>query len=560
MEQNSRSRGFVFLTTRLVGELKRFRCALFFSCLLLLFSSLSGLGSGYLLGRFADSVLAAGGGVPFPWLLPVVIGAALLFDALNHWYWGRLQCHTAFELRKKTVEKMNRLRYSWIEAQSTGDAVVRLNSDLDQLLGFYGQFRTIFVSFLTGLLSLGLLVLINPLLALGYLLFPLAAQWCIYVWSGGMDPLFRKRQEYFGQLAAVSQEFLGVPLEVKAMNLEKNFIETYRDKLRVFTNHLLVLDRRGCKTDTALEAMGLFQAVSFLILGGFLVFAGKISPGELLTARIVAGNIDNAVKSLNFFQLRQVLPAAFRIFEIWDEDEAPAVGRLAEEDGEDAIVFDHVGFVYPRRPETEVLRNLSFSIRRGMKAAILGPNGSGKSSVLKLIAGLYAPTEGTVLVSGKRIAMIEQDTFLFSGTFSRNIACGEAVSGGRLTDAAKKAAIHDFIVSGKDGYAGEISGGALSGGQRQRLSIARALYRDAGIILLDEPTSALDRETETALMNTFREAFADKTVIMITHTPDLVRDFDRIYLMENGEIVDSGTHGELLRSGLYRALQERHHE
>jgi ABC-type multidrug transport system fused ATPase/permease subunit len=543
-------------------ELKKLWFALFVSCVMLLLDTVSGLAAGFLMGRFTDSVLRGSWDIRFLWLMSGTVAAAIVFGAINQQHWGRIQCNIAFELRKKTVEKINRLRYSWIEERSSGDVVVRLTNDLEQLTGFYGQFRGIFASFFIGSLSLALIVYIHPLLALGYLLFPSVSQWCIYTLSKANDPLFRKRQEYFGQVSAVSQELLNVFPEARAMGLEKYFAGKYRDKLRRFTNHLIVLDRRGCKTDALLETLDFLQTIVLLIVGGSMVFGGTISLGELLTAQIVAGNINNAVRSLNFFQLRQNLPAAWRIFEIWDEDEPLPVQQITKTD-DDLVAFRHVTFSYPRRPEVTVLRDIDFSIKKGMKTAIVGPNGSGKSSVVKLLTGLYAPESGTVSLFSKNIAVIEQDTFLFSDTFARNISCGECAGDDRVVDAAGKAMIHDFICSTKEGYEGSCAayGGQLSGGQRQRISIARAVYRNADIIILDELTSALDRETGTAVMKTLVKAFAGKTLIMITHALDLVQDFDRIYLMGNGELVNSGTHDELLRDELYRTLvTEGRHE
>jgi ATP-binding cassette subfamily B (MDR/TAP) protein 1 len=293
-----------------------------------------------------------------------------------------------------------------------------------------------------------------------------------------------------------------------------------------------------------------------------MVFSGKISLGELLTAQIVAENINNAVKSLNFFQLRLNLPAAWRIFEIWDNDESSPVKQVTNINENDTILFEHVFFSYPQRPEITVLRNINFLIKRVMKIAIVGPNGSGKSSILKLLTGLYVPENGNISMFSKDIAIIEQDTFLFSDTFARNISCGDCTCSDRVIDAAKKAMIHDFIFSTKEGYASLCAayGEQLSGGQRQRLSIARALYRNADIILLDEPTSALDWETSMAVIQTLTRIFANKTLIMITHAINLIKDFDRIYLMQNGEIINSGTHNELLCDESYRNLVQEDHQ
>jgi ABC-type multidrug transport system fused ATPase/permease subunit len=217
-----------------------------------------------------------------------------------------------------------------------------------------------------------------------------------------------------------------------------------------------------------------------------------------------------------------------------------------------------------------VLRDISLTIKAGQKAAIVGPNGSGKSSIFKIIAGLYEPNEGSVAVpagetAGTGIASVEQDTFLFSGSFSGNISLGsphvpDDPEGKRvLIDAAKKAMIHDFIESTEKGYISDYGaqGARLSGGQRQRLSIARVLYRNPEVILLDEPASALDRETADDIMAAVKTAFSGKTIIMITHSISLIQDFDVIFLLDNGRIADSGSHEHLLRNTLYsRLVQE----
>jgi ATP-binding cassette subfamily B protein len=563
-----KEKGFVFLVGRLLSEIRRFKPWVGVSVALLLVGSGAALAANYLMGTVTDAVLA-GRGWPASTLtfLLAAIAVSILFRVLGQYQWGLFFQRISFELRAKTVRKINRVRYAWLEAQSSGDLIVRLNSDLANLLDYYGQFRNIFSAFVLGFLSLILLARINPLLALGYLFFPCLVQYCVYHWSKKMDPLFMKRQRCFGALAASSQDFLNGAPAIKAMGREGAFVARYREKLRVFTDQLILLDKKSNGTDAVLETLGYLQTLSLLILGGVLVFAGNITLGDLLICQLIAPNIGKAVQSLNFFHLRQNLASAFRVFELWDEGESVArQGGAARQDGvarqassDNSVTLDHVSFAYPQRPGVAVLTDICLSVQAGQKVAIVGPNGSGKTSVFKLITGLYEPGGGSVsLGTGSGgIAVVEQDTVLFSGSFADNISLDGGRAGrdeGALVDSARKAAIHDFIMSACQGYLGDCGAARLSGGQRQRLAIARALYRKPCLILLDEPTSALGRETADGIMDAITRVFSGKTLIMITHNISLVKDFDRIYLMDKGRIVDSGSHEHLLRNDLYSRL------
>jgi ABC-type multidrug transport system fused ATPase/permease subunit len=393
-------------------------------------------------------------------------------------------------------------------------------------------------------------------------------QFYIYFSSGRIEPQFKKRQELFGSATGCSQDFLNSAIEIKAMNLEKPIVKRYSERIADYIAHVIKLDKAGAGTDTLLEGLGFLQNILLLALGGFMVFAAKISIGDLLIAQLLSGHINAAVKGLNFFRLRMNLVSAFRIFELWDENDAPT-GACIQKSEADALTLSHVSFAYPQRPEAAVLKDITISVKRNQKAALAGPNGSGKSSIVKLIAGFYPPDEGAIFsfqTGDPAYSMIEQDTFIFEDTFFNNIACGNICflkSGTDVSDlkelavnSAKRAGIHDYIMSTEHGYDSvcAANGGNMSGGQRQRLAIARCLCRNADIVLLDEPTSALDHETEAEIMKNLNGAFFGKTVIMITHNINPVKDFDVIYLVNNGQIAGYGTHEELLENELYSGL------
>ena len=209
----------------------------------------------------------------------------------------------------------------------------------------------------------------------------------------------------------------------------------------------------------------------------------------------------------------------------------------------------------------QVIQDIDLSINRGEKVAIVGPSGSGKSTILKLIAGLYTPSSGVLNVTTDKIAMIDQETFLFEDTAYQNIACGDN-SMNQLTveKAAADAELIECIQSMPHGFHTICfeNGKNLSGGQKQRFSIARCLCRDSELLLLDEPTSSLDSTTGSAIMKKILELFAGKTLVLVTHDLTLLQKFDMIYVINQGSIVEKGTHEILLHSnGLYCDMFKR---
>lgn len=252
-----------------------------------------------------------------------------------------------------------------------------------------------------------------------------------------------------------------------------------------------------------------------------------------------------------------------------DAPDAPArlPDRVAGE-----IRFEAVNFAYPTRPDTAALQDVSLSVAPGQTVALVGPSGAGKSTMFQLLLRLYDPQSGAIHLDGidlrqldpadlrNALAIVQQNAPLFGGTAGDNIRFGRsAASDEDIIAAAKAANAHDFISALPQGYDTPLGEGAvtLSGGQRQRLAIARAILRDAPILLLDEATSALDSESERAIQDAFERLSATRTIIVIAHRLATVLKADQIAVMEAGQIVDQGTHAELLeRGGLYARLVE----
>lgn len=399
-----------------------------------------------------------------------------------------------------------------------------------------------------------------------FVLFPLVI-WPIAVFGKRTRKWVRRGQERMGEMNSILKEnFSGVRV-IKAFGMEEYEIDRFEtENSRVFKANMktMVFDELSNPT---IEALGAVGAAGVLFTGGYMVIHGSMSVGELMSFLGSLGLTYEPLKKINkmYLNFQAALAAAVRVFEVidttptvTDRPDAVAIDGVRE-----GVRFEDVRFRY--RPDgPDVLDGVNLDVPVGQMVALVGSSGSGKTTFVNLIPRFWECTGGRITIDGhdindltmvslrKQIGMVTQETFLFADSVKANIAYGhDDVDMDRVVQAARDANAHEFIERAEGGYDAMIGemGVRLSGGQRQRLAIARALYKDAPILILDEATSALDTESEREVQAALERLLIGRTSFVIAHRLSTIQRADRILVLSGGRIVEDGRHADLLSAG-----------
>lgn len=479
----------------------------------------------------------------------------------------RASLDVALDLRQAVYSHLHRLGLDYYERNKTGDLSYRLTEDIDRIGEVTHKMSQQFVSCVLQLIAIPLYLLyLNWQLTLtGLVIAPLMA-WLIGEFGQRLLKLSRNSQAQISNLAALLTEVFGSMRLVQAFAAQDYEVQRF--------NQEAVHNRNARYRAEQLKALqhpivGFLEAVSIMLLlffAGWQISQNNLTTGEFfsfLTAiALLLHPIDLVTQHYNEF--KQTEASVERVFDLMTTapslTEKPNAIALPAVRGK--VNYCHVDFAYD--PDKPVLQNLELLVYPGEVIALVGSSGAGKSTLVNLLMRFFDPDDGQVLIDGtdirdvtldslrRQIGIVPQDVTLFSGNIARNIAYGEIEPDfDRIKTAAKIANAHDFISQFSQGYhtwVGE-RGVNLSGGQRQRIAIARALYFDPRILILDEATSALDSESEALVQEALDRAMENRTVFIIAHRLSTVREAHRIIFLEKGNIVESGTHDELLSYG-----------
>ncbi len=527
-----------------------------------------------------DNGFAAGAdtsriGIYFEGLL-LVVALLALATAVRFYFVSWVAERTVADLRTAVHRNLLRLPPKWFEENRPSEIASRLTADTAIVEQVVGSTVSIALrNFLTGAGGVVFLFALAPKLA-AYLIVGIPLTVLPIVWLGGrVRQLSRASQDRVADIGAIAAETLGAMRIVQAFGQEKREAERFEGAVaRSFAAGKRRFALRAIMT--ALVIGLLFTAITLIMWDAVSgVAAGRISGGSITAFVITAGLVTGSFGALTevYGDLLRASGAASRLAELLAEQPdiaAPANPVPLPQPPLGAVAFDQVTFRYPTRPEVSALAGFSLVVDPGETVAVVGPSGAGKSTLFQLLQRFYDPEAGEVRIDGvpvkaadpaevrARMAMVPQETVIFAASARDNLRYGAwNASDEQLWEAARAANAEEFLrelPQGLDTFLGE-GGARLSGGQRQRIAIARALLRDAPILLLDEATSALDAESERLVQDALERLMADRTTLVIAHRLATVRAAGRIIVMDEGRIVETGSHAELVtKGGLYARL------
>ncbi|TMM19437.1 MAG: ATP-binding cassette domain-containing protein [Actinobacteria bacterium] len=511
-------------------------------------------------GKFSEVLLVLGA-------LGAAFVVSLLANLRRAFLSAKVSSSVVRQIRTEMFQRLQSLSLGWFSRHQQGDVISRLFNDVALLeQGLSQTLREGAFQALSLLVSAIVLLILNPLLAVIVLLgAPLIAG--VYrAMAKGAQRRSIAVQEQLGGVLTIASENYGAQGVVKAFALEaKEMARFGRSSNRLFDSEVR-LQLFGGLFSLSVNMIVTFLRLVVLGFGAWLILHHHLTIGGLVAFVSLMGEVLSPVTELTNIgqQLQSATGALVRINEVLDETpeivDNPDATQLAPMSRE--VRLNGVGFSYS--PERRTLEGIDAAIPAGSRVAFVGPTGAGKSSVLALLTRFYDPTEGSVTIDDRdirhvtleslrgQIGVVFQDTFLFDNTVRENIAMGRpSASDAEVEAAARAAELHDFVTTLPRGYATLVGerGGRLSGGQRQRLAIARALLRDPAILLLDEATSALDPRTERLIADTLERVGQGRTTIAVTHRLTSIVDYDRIFVIVDGQLVEQGNHDELVAAG-----------
>jgi ABC-type multidrug transport system fused ATPase/permease subunit len=509
-------------------------------------------------------------------LLFVILFVQSTFSFLRVYLFAQVNERAMADLRQDVYSKMVSLPMAFFDKRRVGELISRITSDVSILQDTFSvTLAELFRQIATLIIGTAIIFFMAPQLTVFMLLtFPILVIAAL-VFGNFIRKLSRTTQDKLAEANIIVEETLQSVSIVKAFTNE--LFERHRYKKAL--DELVAVALKAARYRGVFISFIIFVLfggiVALLWYGASLVQNGTMESGELLSFVLYTVFIGGSIAGLGdiYGQIQRAIGASERVIEIIGEEGEPSHAPTDEKIPKGDIQFDNVSFSYPTRRELTVLKNLNFKIHASEKVALVGPSGAGKSTIIQLVMRFYPIDTGQITLDNRpldsydlttyreNVGIVPQEVILFGGTIRENIAYGRpGASENDILEAANKANAMEFISrfpEGLETLVGE-RGVKLSGGQRQRIAIARAILKDPSLLILDEATSSLDAESEVLVQEALDELMKGRTSIIIAHRLSTIRKVDRIFVIKDGEIVESGNHETLSarEEGLYRNLLE----
>ena len=531
-------------------------------------------------GKAVDLIIGPGqvdfGGVG---KLAITMAGTVACTAVSQWLMNvvnnRITFHVVRDMRVRAFEQLEQLPLKYMDAHRPGDAISRITTDVEQFSdGLLLGFTQLFTGILTICGTLGVMLFIEWRIALVVVaLTPLSIFVARFIATHTYS-MFKVQSETRAELTSLVDELVGNEHLVRAFGYESRAEERF-DKIN--------LDLQSCgvravffssMTNPCTRFVNSLVYAAVGVLGAFAAIAGGITVGDLSVFLNYANQYTKPFNDISdvMTEFQNALACAQRVFDFIDETpilpDAPDAVELPH--GAGAVEFEHVKFRYV--PDVPLIEDMNLKVEPGQRIALVGPTGCGKTTLVNLLMRFYEINGGTLRVDGHPIdtvtrdslrgnlGMVLQETWLKAGTIAENIAYGKPdATREEIIAAAKKARAHSFICRLPNGYDTEVAedGGNISQGQRQLLCIARVMLRRPPILILDEATSSIDTRTEVLVQDAFEELMKGRTSFIVAHRLSTIKNADQILVMKDGNIIERGTHDELLdRGGFYAKLYE----
>ncbi|HRJ30795.1 MAG TPA: ABC transporter transmembrane domain-containing protein [Cyclobacteriaceae bacterium] len=533
----------------------------------------------YLAGQLLD--LASGKPVPYfttinqvAVALMVILLVQSFFSFMRVYTFSVTSERTLADLRHGVFQKIIWLPLSFFDNRRIGELMSRITSDVGTLQDtFTVTLAELLRQSLTLIIGVGIIFFLAPQLTVFMLLtFPVLVVLAL-VFGKYIRKLSKKTQDKLAEANVVVEESLQSIHVVKAFTNELFELVRFKKSIGEVVKIAIQAARyRGLFVSFVIFALfGGIVAVGWY--GALLVQNNQLSVGELFSFIIYTSFIGGSIAGLGdiYTQLQRSIGASERLLEILDQKDEAELPSATSVKIKGDIDFQHVNFAYPSRPDFEVLKDLNFSIKAGEKIALVGQSGSGKSTIINLLLRFYPVSDGSITADGfniqtfsltdyrKNIGIVPQEVILFGGTIRENIAYGNPTATEQeIVEAARKANALEFIESFPEKFDTVVGerGVKLSGGQRQRIAIARAILKDPAILILDEATSSLDSHSEYQVQQALEKLMEGRTSIIIAHRLSTIKKVDRIFVINQGQLAEMGSHAELtqVNNGLYSNL------